>query len=59
MMITEIKLQGDTTEQYTVSVDGNGSASCSCPSYRYKRATEVKWCKHLEFVVATVGAFSG
>jgi uncharacterized Zn finger protein len=52
MHITEtkgstVKVLGDSDVTYTVSVDGNGSARCSCPAFRFGK---INWCKHLSFV---------
>lgn len=56
MFITEtkgstVKVLGDSDVTYTVAVNGDGAATCSCPNYRLGGN---HWCKHLRFVYATL-----
>lgn len=46
MMITELKVLGDTNTEYTISLR-NGEPTCSCPAFTYGGGVP---CKHMRFV---------
>lgn len=52
MKVISMQVLGESGVEYTVDVSANGSARCSCPSFRY----QTRWCKHLAFVFDFLGA---
>lgn len=50
MAITALRVRGDSGTEYTITVNADGVATCTCPSYRF----QTKWCKHLAFVYDTL-----
>ena len=51
MQITQVEVskavvKGDRGIDYIISVNGDGSAVCECPSYRYQTHA----CKHIMFL---------
>ncbi len=44
---TKATVLGDSGVEYAITVDGNGSARCSCPAFKFGK---IRWCKHLSFV---------
>ena len=53
MQITELRIMGDSGKEYAITVSGDGSAQCSCPSFAF-RTQGMPWCKHLEFAAGVV-----
>ena len=52
MNISEIKIVGDSGDEYTITVDPiTNAARCSCPSFRFN---SIALCKHLAFVAETM-----
>lgn len=51
MQIVSIQVLGESGTTYTIDVNGNGTARCSCPSFLY----QPRWCKHLAFVFDVLG----
>lgn len=50
---TQITIAGDSGKDYAITADANGSAHCTCPSFRY----QTRACKHIMFAYAqTKGA---
>lgn len=52
MMITEMKVRGDSGTEYTISASIDGGVRCTCPDHVFRQ----RQCKHIDFAIATVVA---
>lgn len=57
MMVTEIKVQGDSSKSYTIKVGADGVVYCGCPSWRFSSLPpSQRTCKHMQHVQALIKA---
>lgn len=57
MMITAIRVLGDSGKTYTVSANASDErVTCTCPDFEHRASLEGRDCKHIAFVKALMGA---
>lgn len=51
MMVTEVKVRGNSGRDYTIKGNPTGGLFCSCPAWRFSQApTNARVCIHINFV---------